>query len=243
MKTIVVNAFGGPGSGKTTAAWEICSELKKAGILAEYVSEYAKELVYEMNGEGYVAERAKKLLNGTMESQSVLFAEQKWRVDRLMGQVAVVVTDSPIMLSAIYANDKTQEFEDNIIRQFCDYTSFNFVMQRDNNIVYEETGRLQDEDAAAAKDIEIIDMLDKYGIPHQDYTHETLPMLVSRIKELSRAFSKADTEKDLTALEDDLTGVMIRQQNATSLSVALVGQQEFVIQQMDELRSKEEELE
>ena len=148
MKTIIVNAFGGPGSGKTTAAWEICAELKKAGILAEYVSEYAKELVYEMNSPSRAeSDRAKRLLNGSMESQGILFAEQKHRVDRLMGQVAVVVTDSPILLSAVYANNRTQEFEDNIIRQFHNYNSFNFVISRDNTkfekkVVYKMKPRL-----------------------------------------------------------------------------------------------------
>ena len=45
MKTLVVNLFAGPGAGKTTCAWEIASELKKRGIVTEYVPEYAKELV------------------------------------------------------------------------------------------------------------------------------------------------------------------------------------------------------
>ena len=42
--TIVINAFGGPGSGKTTACFQIACELKKKGYVVEYVPEYAKEL-------------------------------------------------------------------------------------------------------------------------------------------------------------------------------------------------------
>lgn len=49
--TIVINAFGGPGSGKTTSCMNICAELKKQGFNAEYVQEYAKELVYDKNFE------------------------------------------------------------------------------------------------------------------------------------------------------------------------------------------------
>ena len=45
--TIIVNLFAGPGAGKTTCAWEIASELKKRNIQAEYVPEYAKELVWD----------------------------------------------------------------------------------------------------------------------------------------------------------------------------------------------------
>ena len=32
MKTLIVNAFGGPCCGKTTACWEIAAELKKRGV-------------------------------------------------------------------------------------------------------------------------------------------------------------------------------------------------------------------
>lgn len=41
--TVIVNLFGGPGAGKTTCAWEIAAELKKAGLVVEYVSEVAKD--------------------------------------------------------------------------------------------------------------------------------------------------------------------------------------------------------
>lgn len=238
MKTIVVNAFGGPGAGKTTAAWEICSELKKAGILAEYVSEYAKELVYEMNspykGE---SDRAKQLLNGTMDSQSVLFAEQKHRVDRLMGQVAVIVTDSPILLSAIYANDATQEFTDNIVRQFCDYTSFNFIVKRDD-VSFEQEGRIHNMEQSKQKDNEIKSLLDNFGIPYEEYTHQTIPKLVWRLTELTRAFARTNTDKDLTMLEDDLSGVMIRKENADMLSKSLSDKAEELNEEIDELKSE-----
>ena len=45
--TKIVNAFAGPGAGKTTACLEIVSQLKMRGKSAEYVPEYAKELVWE----------------------------------------------------------------------------------------------------------------------------------------------------------------------------------------------------
>ena len=33
INTIIINAYGGPASGKTTSAWEIASELKKLGYI------------------------------------------------------------------------------------------------------------------------------------------------------------------------------------------------------------------
>lgn len=68
-QTVVVNCFAGPSAGKTTCAWEIASELKKKGIEAEYVSEYAKELVWDNNS---------KLLDGSLESQQEMLTEKRF---------------------------------------------------------------------------------------------------------------------------------------------------------------------
>ena len=43
---IVVNFFGAPGSGKTTAALGIAGYLKRKHLNAEYVSEFAKDQVW-----------------------------------------------------------------------------------------------------------------------------------------------------------------------------------------------------
>lgn len=51
MDTIVVNLFGEPSVGKSTCAMDITAQLKRHGINAEYVSEFAKDKVYENNGE------------------------------------------------------------------------------------------------------------------------------------------------------------------------------------------------
>lgn len=45
--TVVINLIAGPGAGKTICAWEIAEKLKKQGYIAEYVSEIAKEYVWE----------------------------------------------------------------------------------------------------------------------------------------------------------------------------------------------------
>ena len=241
MRTILINAFGGPGAGKTTACWEICSELKKSGILAEYVSEYAKELVYEMNNSTFSeeAKRAAKLMDGSMDSQSIIFAEQKHRIDRIMGQVSVIVTDSPIILSAVYCNNKTQEFEDNLIRQFLDYDSFNFVITRGNE-TFQHEGRMQNRAESIEKDKEITNMLDKYGIPYEIYTHETTTKLIAKIKELSRVFENAYSEKDIVMLKDDYSGVILRKHNASTLVNALDKQKDAIAEEIEEMENENE---
>lgn len=42
MDTIVVNLFGEPSAGKSTCAMDITAQLKRHGVNAEYVSEFAK---------------------------------------------------------------------------------------------------------------------------------------------------------------------------------------------------------
>ena len=47
--TIIVNFFGSSGVGKSTLSLELTATLKKLGYNADYVPEYAKELVYQKN--------------------------------------------------------------------------------------------------------------------------------------------------------------------------------------------------
>ena len=49
--TLIVNLYGGPGSGKSTGSAYIFSKLKMAGVDAEYVTEFAKDKVWEGNKE------------------------------------------------------------------------------------------------------------------------------------------------------------------------------------------------
>ena len=48
-KPIVVNLTGAPGAGKSTGAAFIFAELKKAGVNAELVTEFAKDKTWEHN--------------------------------------------------------------------------------------------------------------------------------------------------------------------------------------------------
>lgn len=45
--TLIVNLFGAPGTGKSTGAAYIFSKLKMAGVDAEYVTEFAKDKVWD----------------------------------------------------------------------------------------------------------------------------------------------------------------------------------------------------
>lgn len=172
MKTLVINAFGGPGVGKTTCCWEIASELKKRGIVTEYVSEYAKELVYEERFD---------ILNDSMASQKIILEEQKRRLDIPLGKVNVIVTDSPLLLSITYANDATDEFKKYVFDTYNAYNNFNMVVLRDKKQKYEQVGRKQTLEESIKKDKEIIDLLNSYGLRYGTYYHKTMNVLVDNI--------------------------------------------------------------
>lgn len=141
--TKVINFFGGPGVGKSTTASGVFHELKKRDIRAEYVSEYAKDCVWE---------ETTKLL----ENQIHVFSEQLRRQYRLMGKVDYIVTDSPLLLASIYYQFYTErnphpffsdrhtemaiEFFDATFKEF---DNLNFVLIREKP--YDAIGRKQNE--------------------------------------------------------------------------------------------------
>ena len=89
--TLIVNLYGGPGTGKSSGAAYIFSKLKMAGIDAEYVTEFAKDKVWENNTEAF-------------KCQFYISGKQSFRISRCFGKVDVIITDSPIVLGKIYAD-------------------------------------------------------------------------------------------------------------------------------------------
>lgn len=85
MDTIVINLFGEPSVGKSTCAMDITSKLKRNGINAEYVSEFAKDKVYENNDEIF-------------KHQEYIFGKQSFKMGRVKDKVQVMIVDSPLIL-------------------------------------------------------------------------------------------------------------------------------------------------
>lgn len=168
--TIIVNAFGGPGSGKTTACFYVACELKKKGYVVEYVPEYSKELVWEENWE---------LLDGSYEHQKQILAEQKRRIDRLIGRVDFIVTDAPLLFNIIYLNDCSEKSQhmSNLLNVFNQYSNFNFFVKRDEQD-FEETGRIHNFEESKQKDDEILSLLKNNKLYYGQYTHKNLGYIV-----------------------------------------------------------------
>ncbi len=168
--TVVINAYGGAGAGKTTACLEIAKELKKRGFVTEYVQEYPKELVWEERFD---------LLDGTKEHQFDILGEQLKRMDRLYGKVDFIVTDSPILLNQIYNKELTPEYESMLTKLYSQYDNFNFVVERDPDPTkFEKQGRIHSLKESVQKDSEVKQMLDKSKLYYGTYNHSTIGKIV-----------------------------------------------------------------
>lgn len=165
---VVVNAFGGPGSGKSTACMDICQQLKKLGYNAEYVQEYAKELVYDKNWE---------LLDGSEAHQFEILKEQVHRMDRLYGQADFIITDSPILLNSIYNQELTAAYSGMVQELHGQYHNFSFFVERDRES-FQQEGRIHNLEESIVKDKEIQTLLKNNNIYYGTYTHETIGKVV-----------------------------------------------------------------
>jgi hypothetical protein len=149
--TVIVNMWGGPGTGKSTITAQVFSQLKWAGANAELVTEAAKELVWEKH-------------HNLLSDQFYVSAMQNRRLQRLVGQVDYIVTDSPLLLSAHYARDYPPDFHRFMEHVWNGYTNINFFLLRRKK--YQPIGRMQDEAGAIAIDVELQRYLDENSFPY-----------------------------------------------------------------------------
>ncbi|MCM1045266.1 MAG: ATP-binding protein [Candidatus Gastranaerophilales bacterium] len=154
MNTIVINLFGEPSAGKSTCAMDITARLKRKGINAEYVSEFAKDKVYENNGEVF-------------KHQEYLFGKQSFKMGRVRDKVQVMVVDSPLLLCAVYNKDDTlgEDFNKTVLNIFNSYDNRNYLLARHH--AYENEGRFQNEAEAQKVREEIMDKLEEYNIDYE----------------------------------------------------------------------------
>ena len=153
-KPVVVNLLGEPGCGKSTAATYIFSMLKMLGINCEYVSEFVKDKVYEEN-------------ETVPKYQEYVFGKQSFRLDRVKDKVDVIITDSPLILSALYNTDEVlgEDFNKVVVRKFNSFNNYNILLTRHHE--YVEDGRFQNETQAIDLRTNLINMLQEYNIKYE----------------------------------------------------------------------------
>ena len=153
-KNMRINFFGGPGAGKSTSASWLFSELKKRNKSVEYVSEYVKFWAYSQ----------RKI---HQYDQIYLFGKQmQSEYKYLVHGVKNTVTDSPILLAAVYAEINgacgIAEHLASICEMYdADYPSLNIYLKRGDK-GYDESGRYQTTAQALEADALILEYLEKY---------------------------------------------------------------------------------
>lgn len=167
--TTYINIFGGPGSGKSTNAARLFTEMKLRRLDVELVTEVAKDFVWE--------ER-----NKTLEIQPYITMKQYRNLFRLKGKVDYVITDAPIVLGILYARkyapDLPESYETlvaDLHRLFLN-PSKNFMLTRKH--AYDTNGRYQTEQEAMELDKDLVDVLEDCFI---DFTYIAGDDLVDRV--------------------------------------------------------------
>lgn len=149
IETLVINLYGGPGTGKSTTAAALFALLKQRGINSELATEYAKDVVWE--GRDYL-----------LSDQIYIFAKQNRKLSRLYGKVDMIVTDSPLLFSFYYSGN---EHILALVQQEMLRSRQMHVMLRRTK-PYLGAGRYQTEDEARKIDAELKGMLDSLHIPY-----------------------------------------------------------------------------
>ena len=153
--TKVINLFGGPGCGKSTGAAYIFSLLKMKGMNVELVTEFAKDKTWEHNSKA-------------LTCQPYVFGKQSYRMDRCADEVDIIITDSPLFLSAMYNFDSNiePEFTQTVIKKFNEFENYNFFLKRLKE--YNPKGRNQTEEEARELDNKIKTNLNKFNIEYEE---------------------------------------------------------------------------
>jgi len=161
---IIINLFGGPGSGKSTTAAGLFNLLKLKNYKTELITEFAKDAVWE--------QRYK-----TLENQFYVTAKQHHKIWRVLKYYedhnvkdSIIITDSPIILGILYNKNNSnsyQFFNNFILTEFLQISPFqtinlNIFLNRVKK--YDEHGRTQTEEEAKRIDDDIYDLLEYYNI-------------------------------------------------------------------------------
>ena len=166
--TLVINLFGGPGTGKSTMMADVFSKLKWKGINCEMAPEFAKEKVWE---ESY----------HTLDNQIYVFGKQHHTIHRLLDKVDVIITDSPLLLSLYYGKNMSKQFHELVWQEHAKLDTINFFLKRKKK--YNPSGRMQSEKAAKLIDKELKDILFKEVFLSYDAVPETADEIVMIIED------------------------------------------------------------
>lgn len=167
MNRLVVNFLGAPNSGKSTAAASLYAALKKKNHDVGLVTEYARTAVVEQNA-------------AALKDQFYIWATQAHHVFCSWEHYTLTVTDSPILLGAIY-NDESTALLDVILEQHHRYDNFNIFIPLDEGRPYSMVGRIHDLEQSRVINDQIMGLLETYDLPWLNYAEYTEDEIIELI--------------------------------------------------------------
>lgn len=149
--TLVVNLYGGPGTGKSTTAALVFGRLKQLGINAELVTEFAKDLAWEDRS--------------VIKCRPFVFGEQLWRIERLLGHVDVVVTDSPLLMDLVYSGHLGMHWVEVVAAEHRKLDTLDIFLPRDTSLhPYNPKGRWQSLEESQVLDNKILSLIEAHNV-------------------------------------------------------------------------------
>ena len=168
---IVINLFGEPGSGKTTAMHGMIYKLRLLGYHCEMANEWIKDSVWD--GSKY-----------PFSDQIYVFSHQLKKLRQLRNKgIDFVVTDSPLCLSVVYGVE-SKLFEELVIQEFNTFTNVSYYLNRITP--YDPIGRRHSSKSASYVGKIILDSLKIHNIPYSIHnsSEDGINAMVSEVVQL-----------------------------------------------------------
>lgn len=171
-KTTIINLYGGPCSGKSTAAAYLYYLLKTRGDNVELVREYIKDWVWE----------ARKF---NKYDQFYFLGKQIRQETLLYGKVDWIITDAPVMMNLYYTHkfcpaplaaglqEAALSFYNETLHD--GHKSIHIFLNRHKP--YLTHGRYQTEEEAKKIDLGVKDLLNQLNIPFVESTSEEASLI------------------------------------------------------------------
>ena len=171
--TIIVNMLAGSGAGKSTNSARLFAMMKDLGIEVELVNEWIKDMVWEERKEVF-------------KCQPYITSKQLYKIQRVCGKVDVIITDSPIILGALYGNNESETFKKFVIEKFNSFNNINIFLNRTKK--FNPNGRNERTiEEARSNDKKLINILNENNIKYtvvdgnEEGCKQVLKMILDRL--------------------------------------------------------------
>jgi hypothetical protein len=143
-------------------------DLKSKGINCELATELAKDIIYNKDLD-------------SINDQIYIFGNQFHRIYRLLNEVDVIISDSPILLVPVYDKHKRPTLEKLVIEEHKKLWNYNVFLKRSGE--HDPNGRIHNKEQSIEIDGRILDLLDKYNEGYETFegTSDSKDRIVGQI--------------------------------------------------------------